>query len=48
MRRPTAVEIGLAASLVLLLVGVWLRRADPALPPITAVQVLPARTGPEP
>ncbi|PYM07740.1 MAG: hypothetical protein DMD82_04905 [Candidatus Rokuibacteriota bacterium] len=48
MRRPTAVEIGLAASLVLLLVGVWLWQSDPARPPITDVHVLPARTGPEP
>ncbi len=48
MRRPTWVEIGLAASLLALLGGAWLWRSTPREPLPAAVHVLPAAATAEP
>lgn len=48
MRRPTWVEIGLAASLVTLLVATWLTRSAPREPGGGELHVLPAAATPAP
>ncbi len=48
MRRPTLVEIGLSAALLLLAGGVWRWRTDGMEPARDGVHARPAKTAPEP